>query len=154
MTVTDWTAVVALAFSAAALALEVRRWFESRPRLLLSVMGDAIRVPGDDGIPRSALSVVNRGTPTVLNLMLVYTFESRWRKWTGKPTMTGVVAQPGVSMPFELGTNKTWTGLMEHDAETQAARAQGQLYLGVSSTHTDKLYFAKVPPKKLELRSV
>ena len=155
MTVTDWTAIVALAFSAAALALEVRRWFESRPRLRLSVMGDALLMPGDDGKARSALFVVNRGSvPTVLNTMLVFRFKTAWHRFRRRPLMAAVVLNPGSNLPYELGTNKSWTGMLEHTDETKEARALGQLYLGVAATHSSRQFFVRVPPTRKKAATV
>ncbi len=147
MTTSDWIAALALLVSGAALGLEVRRWFETKPRLRLSVMGDAIQFPADDREPKLALNVINRGSsPTTLTHMVTFVYPSRWKRWRNKPTFAAVVNSP--TIPFELGANKSWTGLMVYSPETSKARADGTLYVGVIASHTDRYSLQRVPPEK------
>ena len=147
MTVSDWIAVIALIVSSGALALEVRRWFENRPRLYLSVMGDAITFPEDDGQPKLALSVINRGTlPTTLTHMVAFSYPSLWRRFWRKPKVTGLVNSDHI--PAELGVNKTWLGTMIYDDALAAARAKGLLYFGVVASHTRGEFLIRVPRKR------
>ena len=112
-----------------ALALEVRRWFESGPRLSLSVMGDALFFPQTDGNPRLALTVINRGTTsTTLSNMVLFGYTSRWQKWRKKPFFTAIVPQPDI--PFELGANKFWLASLTYDEETIGMRRKGQRIQG------------------------
>ena len=89
MTTSDWLATIALIISAGGFALQARSWLASGPRLHLSVIADAVSIPrdaGDDGTPKLALSVINRGDePTVLTHMLAYTYKSRWHRFRRKP---------------------------------------------------------------------
>jgi hypothetical protein len=147
MTASDWIAVIALIISSGALALEIRRWFESQPRLHLSVMGDAITFPDDDGKPKLVLSVINRGgVPTMLTHMVAFTYRSHWARLRGKTDITGLVNSDRI--PAELGVNKTWLGTMYYDENTTAARLKGLLYVGVIASHKSGEVLIRVPLKR------
>ncbi len=143
----DWIAILALIVASGALALELRRWFDSKPRLLLSVMGDAKTFPHDDGAEKFAITVINRGSePTVLSHMVAYTFPTWWRRRRFRPSATWFI--PERTIPFELGVNKHWVGIGPYDANLRAARDRGELYVGVVATHSDKNFLIKVPSTK------
>lgn len=149
MTNSDWISIIALAVAAGALALEIRRWFESGPKLTLSVMSDALLMPDNDGIPRLALTVRNRGNaPTTLTHMILFGFESKWQKFRNKQCFSAVSTTPNI--PYELGVNQTWIGMGRYTEETQKLREKGQLYVGVISAHSDKNYLIRVKPPKEE----
>lgn len=150
MSVSDWLAVIAIVVSAGALSLEVRRWVESRPRLHLRMMADAIEIPSDDDSPKLALFVTNRGSePTTITHMIAFAYASRWGWLRGKPTKQGVVNSPNV--PAEVGINRQWMGKMLYTDDFVAARAKGLLYVGVIASHSNKNYLMKVPPRSPDL---
>lgn len=65
----DWIAIFAVIIASGALALEIRRWFESGVRLSVSVMADAQLAGGleEDDAEYLGVFVVNRGnTPTTI----------------------------------------------------------------------------------------
>lgn len=147
----DWGVILALMLSFAALMLEVRRWFEDKPRLKLYVMTQMRLAHGDDGKPKFALTVINSGrVPTTVTHFLIYTAGS-WRdrirgKWAGM----GAVPQTlfGPAFPLEIGVNKTWTGIALYDERMIEERRQGILYVGVQATHRKKPYMIRVKPKQ------
>jgi len=150
MTNSDWISALALLVAGGALALEVRRWFESGPSLKLSVMGDAIMMPYDDGEPRLALTVRNVGNaPTTLTHMVLHGFQTPWDKVRRKPCFSAVVNNADI--PFEMGINKSWTGRVLYGPEISDLRAKGQLYVGVVSAHRDRDYLIKVPPPREDI---
>ncbi len=105
--ISDWFSGAALVISGAALGLEFRRWFESQPRLSLSVIGDAVEIPRGDGKPKLALTVTNLGSePTVLTHMIVFTYKSLWKRFRRKPDLTAVVNSPQI--PSELKAKHYW----------------------------------------------
>lgn len=153
---TELIAILALVISGAALTLELRRWFDDGPKIVVSVMADATLFPDDDGKEKLALSAVNRGnTPTTLTHFVAFTYKSKIHKLLKKPISTGLVANPGMHahahLPQEIGVNKTWMGLMNYSDKLQKARVDGQLYVGVIATHSNKTYLAKVQAKKLDI---
>lgn len=145
MTTSEWASILALAISGGALALNVRSWLASGPHLHLSVIGDAIEFPRGDGKPKLALFVTNRGDePTTLTHMVAYIYSSRWRKFRHKKDFAAIVNSP--TIPFEIGINKTWSGLMLYGDKVDEARVVGSLYVGVISSHSNREFLVRVPP--------
>ena len=129
-------------------------WFESGPRLRLSVMADAEIYPRYDGTPRLVLSVTNRGdTPTTLTHMVFYQYRSVFHRWINKRLSQGFVARPAVTagmsnLPFELGVNKIWHGALNYDSDLSEARKKRRLYIGVFASHSNRVFVSRVPPVK------
>jgi hypothetical protein len=147
MAMSDWFSGIALAISAAALGLEFRRWFETGPKLKLSVMADAVSFPNDDGKPKLALTVINRGSePTMLTHMIAFVYPSRWRRFRRRPEQAGVVNNP--TIPAELKANAYWIGTMIYNDDLKASREKGHLYVGVISSHSDRNYLVRVSPTR------
>jgi hypothetical protein len=152
----DPIATIALIISAGALALEVRRWFESGPKLILNVMSDAGVIGGidEDNRPKFALTVTNRGSmPTVITHMILFGYKNWLSKIRGKPFFTAIIPNPAPThpIPFHLDSNKYWIGVGYYRGdkkEIQEMRAKGQLYCGVICTHSSKEYLIKLQPKK------
>ncbi len=143
----DWIAVLALVVGGGALGLEIRRWVESGPRLRLNVMADAVMAPEDDGKPKAALWVTNRGSaPTTITHMVVFTYPSRWGRFRRRPDMQGII--PDAKTNVELGVNKQWMGLLYYDAKLTEARRQGKLYVGVIASHASGPYLTRIPAEK------
>jgi len=149
----DLVAILALIIASGALALEVRRWIESGPRLTLSLMVNMLTVPNDDGEAKAALFVTNRGTvPTTLTNFTAHIFTSRWHVLWNKPlesmiVLTGNSQYGDQTLPYELQPNRRWLGIVKYDAKLLEARRKGQLYFGVTASHSDrtKRIFVKEP---------
>ena len=150
MDFSNWVSLAALAIASGALALEVRRWRESGPRLHLSCMADAVTFPDDNGEPKLALTVINRGAaPTTLTHMVGYIYKSPWQRIRHHPSTAGVVAANNI--PFQLGVNQTWIGMMTYNEKTSDARKKGHLYVGVISAHSSGHFLVRVPPPKTDI---
>lgn len=146
MTPTDFIATLALMVSCFTLALELKRWFDAGPKLKLSVMGDAVVIPDDDGEQKLLLTVVNRGdTPTTITHMIVFTFTNRWKYLRKRPATSGLVNSTLMAIPVEVGINKTFMGMMRYDEKLMKARKAGHLYIGVHATHSNKPFLIRVP---------
>lgn len=146
MTTTDLVATLALMVSCFTLALELKRWFDAGPKLKLSVMGDAVVIPDDDGEPKLLLTVVNRGdTPTTITHMIAFTFTNRWRYLRKRPTTSGVVNSTLMPVPSEVGINKTFMGMMRYNEKLMDARKAGHLYVGVYANHSNRPFLIRVP---------
>jgi hypothetical protein len=73
MKTSDWLSIIALVISSGGLAIQLRNWVMSKPRLHLSVIAEAMCFPDDGRGDRAALSVINRGGgTTILTHMIVY----------------------------------------------------------------------------------
>lgn len=151
MNITDATAVLAVAMSGGALALEVRRWQESGPRLHLQIMGDASTFPVDDGERKLLLTVTNRGSaPTQITHFVVFAWSNPIKRILGKQGyVNGFVKGSPVSglthLPSRLDVGDRWMGIMIHASDTDAARAKGHLYVGVCASHSSRYFLKKVP---------
>jgi len=161
MDLSDWFAGLALATSGAALGLELRRWFESKPRLRLSVMADAVITPGDDGKPKLVVTATNIGQyPTMITHLVVFGYETERKRKRNDPEFRAFVPDPGrnlgLTLPEELQPFKQWMGIAYYDRNISAYREAGLLYVGVSVSHRDEPYLIKVspkPPKEIEALS-
>jgi hypothetical protein len=157
MTTSDYIAILAIILSAGAFSLELRRWLETRPRLVLSVVPDAVILPDNDGRQRLALFVINRGTvPTQLTSFVVYFYRSKWHRALRKPSLSAVVNPESEDMssqiPTFLGTNEKWTGLLCYDQRTIQARDRKQLFVGVFASHSDMPMLIRVPRSRSAAR--
>lgn len=149
MTMSDVTALVAIVISAGALTLELRRWFDSGPKLHLSLIADGMLMPGDDGVAKLFITVTNRGdTPTTITHMICFAQWPWWQFWQRKPIMTGIVNSSIQPIPYEVGVNRSWMGRLNYDDTLDAYRAKGQLYVGVIANHSGRQYLKLVPPKR------
>lgn len=149
MTFTDFIATLALVIAAGTFALQVKQWFDSGPRIHLSVMGDAVQFPDDDDRPKLALTVTNRGNePTQITHVIVFKYHSWLNKWRRKPYFTAIVNSPGI--PMLLEARRYWIGIIYYDEALSSARAAGEVYVGIYATHNNREFLIKVPPKKDE----
>lgn len=93
----DWAALYAAIVATGALFLEVRRWFESGPKLNLGVMPEA-QLASSAGVAQETYLVVNvsnRGaSPTTLTHFSMVHYDSWWRRFLDKPSRSMVVPHP------------------------------------------------------------
>lgn len=152
MQTSDWIASFALVVSGGAFALELRRWFASGPKLILSVMADAMAIPNEGDDPFLVLTVTNRGdTPTTITHMIGLRYENWWQRWRNRPQNAGIVNTSIMPIPHSLGVNQSWMGRMNYNEPTNEWRSKDQLYIGVNASHSDKYFVIKVPKKKPNL---
>jgi hypothetical protein len=153
-------AAYAAVVATGALFLEVRRWFESKPRLKLQVVPRGAILRGDGTPPQKGiliLYVTNRGTtPTTVNTMIIYRMTSIWQRVRGRPAESFVVPNPNLdglplNVPFQLDANKMWTGIMKKNSDFIADIENGEYYAGVFVTHRDKAIIKKIPAYKPSL---
>ena len=88
-----WVAVYAAIVATGAVFLEVRRWFESGPRLYLMASTNMIFVGGgaDRSIRYACISVSNRGSlPTTITNLCLLQYDNWWRKFRNKPIKSAV----------------------------------------------------------------
>jgi hypothetical protein len=150
MTNSDWIAILALLVAGGALALELRRWFESRARLSITVMADMVEIPDDDGRAKGALIVYNRGqAPTTIRNLVLVGYRSPLHRVAGRTTFNGLVPNPGFNfpdpgVPHRLAINDSWMGRFYYNEMLTRARQQKQLYAGVYATHRKRPYLIRV----------
>lgn len=139
-------ALVALLLSGFALALEVRRWVESGVHLNMSILADAVGIPEDDGQPKLAVTVTNRGTtPTTITHFMAFAYRSVIHRVLKRSYFQGWI--PSSNLPSEVDVNGLWHGIMYYDADLSDARTKGHLYIGIASSHSNRTYLKRVPPR-------
>lgn len=147
----DIIAIYAAIVATSALALEVRRWFESAIRLTVNLMPEAKM--SDDPTDRTYLAVfvVNRGSaPTTITHFALYEYPSAWARFRRKQSWSAIVlrpAPPGTphNLPQQVDPNVQWTGIAVYDDELMERRKRGHLYVAISATHSDKPALKRVP---------
>lgn len=148
MDASDWIALLALSISCAALALEIRRWIESGPRLHLAIMNDAKASHDPEDATYAVVTVTNRGTvPTTIQWLSVHEFDNLVQRVRGRPSWSAVVANPSqrsANLPFEVMVNKTWFGGVKYNDELRERRGRGRLYIGITASHANKTYYKRI----------
>jgi hypothetical protein len=151
-------ALFALLVAGGAFALELRRWVEGGPRLSLSIMADATMFPVDDGKRRMLLTVANiGGMPTQVTHMIAFAYPTPFHRifatplhriFGWKPEFGGFInnpqAAPQFAVPYRLDIGDRWMGMMLWDDDLLKWRAQGHLYVGVHTSHSNKRFLKKV----------
>lgn len=148
ITTTDFIATLALVIAAATFVLQVKQWFDSGPKIKLSVMGDALEFPGPDRTPKIALTVTNRGSErTQITHMVAFSYSSWWKWFRRHQDYAAIVNSTNVPSPVE--PKDYWMGMAKYNPKIMELRDKQQLYVGVIMTHRDKPYLIRVPlPRK------
>jgi hypothetical protein len=151
MGASDWIAILALAISCGALALEVRRWVESGPRLHLSVMNEGKYSGDDEDNTYIFVTVPNRGSaPTTIQYLTLHLFDNWIMRLRNKPSWSALIPNPSPwlsPIPFEVATNKMWHGGARYEHGLEDRRETGKLYIGVGASHRNRFYYKRVRPK-------
>lgn len=154
----DWIAIYAAIVASGALALEVRRWFESGPKIRLRA-NPGMTLIGHSGVEKNDILVVNavnRGdAPTTITHLCLLEYPSRWAAWRKKHTQSFVVLHPQPEgyppiIPKILGRGEEWTGLAHPQGEVAEALQKGTMWAAIYTTDRDKPYVAHIPKRKPE----
>lgn len=167
--ITDWLIIAVAAYAAivatAALALEVRRWFESGPRLNLHIMPEAEinGLPGTKGDTFLVATITNRGSaPTTITHFALCDYGTWLRRIISKPIWNGIVINPQPKgsppiIPTMLQPGERWMGMVKYDdeGELKSKIEAGQLHVMIHASHADKPTSKRVklrpqPPKDAE----
>lgn len=169
MPVTGWWTVAIAAYAAVvatgALALEVRRWFESGARISINLMPEAetLNVPGTEGNIYLVATVTNRGnSPTTITHFAMRDYgswigrirrRSKWNAFVASPQPPGAVH----NLPSILEPGEVWSGLARYDEEGNLKRRirGGYVYVAIYASHADKPTLQRVcvpaePPQDSE----
>ncbi|WP_417278406.1 hypothetical protein [Celeribacter sp.] len=156
MDTTEWIAVYAAIVATGALALEVRRWFESGPRISLRIQPDMITVGA--GLNSSDSFVVatvrNRGSaPTTLTNLAMVKYESRFYRWTRKRGQHYVVPKPdfpgsATTIPYVLEPGTQWQGFIRRNGQLFEHFEDGTVVIEVYCSDRDKPYRKRIARKK------
>jgi hypothetical protein len=143
-----WTSIIA-AYAAVvatgAFALEVRRWFESGPRLSIHIMPKAqmYNLPGADDRTWLFATATNRGNAaTTITHFGLRHYRSWFDRIRSKPAWRGVVVHPHPAahvsnVPKTIQPGEIWQGGVLHD-ELKNPIDEGLLYVEIYASHSDK----------------
>jgi hypothetical protein len=153
----DWSigdiiAIYAAIVSTGALFLEIRRWFESGPRLRLRLMINARLIggsPSDDEDDLVVVSVDNRGdAPTTITNLAVQRFPNIWARFRFRPTESYIVPNPQVrgapsNVPQVLQPGGRWTGIMRSRSDLFDIEGGGY-FVAVYANHKQRPFLKRV----------
>lgn len=136
----DIIAIYAAIVGTGALFLEVRRWFESGPRLKLSIISNAKMLgsfwEGEDAT-YLAMTVINRGdrATTVTNACL-HQIDGRLsyirKRWSRAAVLADV---EGMTLPHVLEPGRQWQGRSKYDDDMMTWAQSGRLYVAIYTSH-------------------
>ena len=146
----DAAAIYAGIVATAALALEVRRWFESGPKLRLSVMQHARLTHDSSNSSYIALTAINIGeVPTTITHLTLQQFPSLWSYLRAKPSWTALVPKPNLDgmppvIPKLINPGEQWTGLANRTEDLIEMSKKARLYIGVVHSFCSKPVLIKL----------
>lgn len=146
----DIIASYAAIVATGALALEIRRWFESAIKLSVNIMPEAKMTEDPTDRTYLAVFVVNRGpTPTTITHMTFHEYPSLWARLRGRPSWNAIVLNPSPAghpnLPQQVEPNERWVGMAVYDTDLVQSRKRGHLYVAIQATHSDKPVMKRVP---------
>lgn len=158
-----WTigiATYAAVIATGALALEVRRWRESGPRLVLSASPE-MSVASDPPEPNTYLVVTasNTGdTPTTITHFALFKYDNIFQRWRDKKSLQRLVLNPSfpgdpVNIPKLLRPGERWMGVAGYDNKGELANliATGKLYAAIIASHKSRATVTRITvPRTIE----
>jgi hypothetical protein len=140
-----WIAIYAAFVATGALFLNIRTWFESGPRLKVTVIPDGMVIgagPQFDERDLIIATVTNLGkTPVLITCLLLWEMPTWWARLRSKPTRTFVVANPTfkgdqANVPFLLEQARVWHGVARRSDDKIPDLLNGNFFLGISTSHS------------------
>lgn len=133
-----------------ALALEIRRWFESGAKLNVTYMLDAITFPREsDDKKHIVITVANRGdTATTITNLGFQVYDSYWKRLRGKSSHAFIANRPSQvqPIPYLLEPGGRWMGMCIQSIEVDGLVKSGNLWAEVYATHSDKPISIRLKP--------
>lgn len=157
----EWGAEALVATYAAivatgALALEVRRWFESGPKIRVRA-NPGMMLIGAVGVEKESLLVVNvtnRGdTPTTITHLALLDYPNLLARWRDRASRTFVILHPQppgshLSVPYVLNPGQQWTGLGHDRSDVTGDVQTGTMYAAIYTTDRNRPYVVRIPKRK------
>lgn len=157
-------AAYAAIVATAALALEIRRWFETGPRIVLSIMPRAKMINNtyltnaEDDAEYILVSVANRGgLPTSITHMNFIDYGSFWGRLRRRHRSFMFVNNPGFhsgqQIPYVLQPGNLFSGLGKHDEKTETLFKKNWTYVGIQCSHTERPFLIRLKDSKLKIEN-
>ncbi|TAU80451.1 hypothetical protein ELI41_29535 (plasmid) [Rhizobium leguminosarum] len=160
MSAADWIAIYAAIVATGALSLEVRRWFESGPKVYMRAQADMAII--GSGIEKNGLLLVtatNRGdAPTTITNLCLLEFPNMWSLFRNRAVRSFVVPHPQLEgrppiVPHVLKVGEQWMGMAHERSDVTGDIQTGRMWAAIYTTDRDRPYLAhikKKAPNKLE----
>jgi hypothetical protein len=157
-----WVATYAAIVATGALFLEVRRWFESGPRVVVQPRPNMMLIGTDGDDDEEGILIVNvynRGdASTTITGLSLYEFPSWWARYRFKASRAFFIPnpQPAGSLPIvpkELRPGGHWVGLARPRPELTGDIETGRFCAAIHCTDRDKPYLARIPKRKPESKA-
>jgi hypothetical protein len=149
-----WVAIYAAIIGTSAFFLNLKNWWDSGPKLKLSLIPDGVIIGGGPELDEKdliILYVTNRGgSATVITTMVLFEITSWWQLWRLRPKKSYVIPNPQVkgypqSVPSDLEPSKRWTGLIRRRPDLKINPRDGNHYVGIYASHRDRPYLMRIP---------
>jgi hypothetical protein len=148
-----WVAIYAAIVATGALFLNIRSWFEGRPRVRLTIIAEGMVIGGGPEVDETdlvILTVTNISKTTVLiTNLLLWEMPTWWRRLRKRPTRTFVVTNPairgyGQNIPFLLEPARVWHGVVRQRPDILPDLLTGRFYLGLATSHLKRPVLQRV----------
>jgi hypothetical protein len=154
-----WVALYAAIVATSALLLNLRTWIESGPRLKINLIPDGMIIGGGPEFDEKDIVIVNvtnRGrTPVLITNLLLWEMPTWTARWRRRPTRAFVVANTSLkgsppNIPSLLEPARIRTGVARRSPDVIPDLHNGNFYLGVCTSHTDKPIFRRIRKPNLK----
>ncbi|MBX5149571.1 hypothetical protein HJB78_00940 [Rhizobium lentis] len=151
MNAADLIAIYAAIVATGALALEVRRWFESGPKVYVRCQAGMAII--GDGIEKNGLLLVtatNRGdAPTTITNLCLLEYANIWSRWRNRASRSFIVPHPQLEgrppiVPHVLKTGEQWMGMAHDRSDVTGDIQTGKMWAAIYTTDRDKPYLAHI----------
>lgn len=156
MITNNLVATYAAIVATGALALEIRRWFETGPRIKVRVQPNMV-IAGDDNYKNVKLVVAtvrNRGSvaTTITNIGLIK-YPNRFYRWFRIRGAHFVVPRPdlkgtGSTLPHFLESGTQWLGFIKKDGRDIPNFEDGTVVVGIYTSDRERPYKVCIPRNK------
>jgi hypothetical protein len=150
-------AIYAAIVGTSAFFLNLKAWWDSGPKLKLSVIPDGLSIGRGAELDERdivILTVTNRGgATTVVTNMILFEINSLWQRWRIRPTKSYIIPNPQFkgypnNIPFDLEPSRKWTGVIRKRPDLIAELRTGNFYTGIYASHRDRPYLIRIPKPK------
>ena len=134
-----------------ALALEIRRWFETGPKIVVRATPNMTMLDGREqtkGI--LVVNVANRGdVPTTIKNFGILEYSGFWARWRDKCSQSFIVPHPQAKgnapiVPFVLKPGEQWMGMAHPRPEVTGDLETGTFWAAIYTSDRDKPYLGRI----------
>ncbi|MFG1296674.1 hypothetical protein [Xanthobacter variabilis] len=157
----SWIAIYAAVVATGALALEVRRWVESGPRIVVKaspnmMILDPLSKDEEKGV--LVVTAYNRGEQsTTITHMLIVEYPNFIARMRNRPSKSFLIPNPQVSgppiIPSEIKPGAQWMGVARHRPDVIPDIQTGKFWAGIVTTDRGRPYLRQIPrPRKTDIQ--